>query len=62
MTVKATWVDKHLTELIQPTSLRAPEVILRANWGPSADMWSVACVVSSSTFNAVLNPILTPKK
>ena len=35
MAVKVSWVDNHLTELIQPTSLRAPEVILRAKWGPS---------------------------
>ena len=62
MAVKASWVDNHLTELIQPTSLRAPEVILRANWGPSADIWSAACVVSSSTFNTGLNPIVTPNK
>ncbi|KAL9635251.1 MAG: hypothetical protein Q9204_002683 [Flavoplaca sp. TL-2023a] len=41
----ASWVDNHLTELIQPTSLRAPEVILRANWGPGADIWSAACVI-----------------
>lgn len=51
MTVKASWVDNHLTELIQPPSLQAPEVILRANWGTSVDIWSAACVVSPVTFN-----------
>jgi len=54
MTVKASWVNNHLTELIQPPSLRAPEVILRANWGTSADIWSAACVVSSSIVNTGL--------
>lgn len=62
MAVKASWVDNRLTELIQPTSLRALEVILRANWGPSADIWSAACVVSPLTFNTGLNPIVTPNK
>ena len=62
MTVTASWVDNHLTELIQPPSLRAPEVILRANWGTSADIWSAACVVSSLTSNTGLDPILTPNK
>lgn len=47
MKLEASWVDNHLTELIQPPSLRAPEVILGAKWGTSADMWSAACVVST---------------
>ncbi len=54
MTVKASWLNNHLTELIQPPSLRAPEVILRANWSTSADIWSAACVVSSSIVNTGL--------
>lgn len=63
MAIKASWVDNHLTELIQPTSLRAPEVILRANWGPSADIWSAACVVSSSDIRILaFDPKLTPIK
>ncbi|KAI9749813.1 MAG: asparagine synthetase [Chaenotheca gracillima] len=41
----ASWVDKHLTEFIQPTSLRAPEVILGAKWDTSADIWNAACVI-----------------
>ncbi|MCJ1398386.1 hypothetical protein MMC11_001584 [Xylographa trunciseda] len=41
----ASWVDNHLTDLIQPPSLRAPEVILRAGWDTSADIWSAACVI-----------------
>ena len=36
----------HNLELIQPDGLRAPEVILRIEWGPKADIWNLACVVS----------------
>ncbi|KAH0606773.1 uncharacterized protein H6S33_003607 [Morchella sextelata] len=38
------WVDKHLVEWIQPAALRAPEVILGADWGPSVDLWNAACI------------------
>lgn len=41
----ASWVDKHLTELIQPVLLRAPEVILGAPWGPPADIWNLGAVL-----------------
>jgi serine/threonine-protein kinase SRPK3 len=43
---KASWKDKHLTEWIQPLSLRAPEVFLGATWDASVDLWGFACVVS----------------
>ncbi len=33
-------------DFIQPNTLRAPEVILRTGWGPKADIWSLACIVS----------------
>lgn len=33
-------------DLIQPNDLRAPEVMLGTGWGPKADMWSLACIVS----------------
>lgn len=41
----ATWVEHHFTDDIQTRQYRCPEVILGAKWGPSADMWSVACVL-----------------
>ncbi|KAK3625446.1 hypothetical protein LTR56_014299 [Elasticomyces elasticus] len=39
------WVHRHLTDNIQPVHLRAPEVILRAPWGPPVDIWSLGCLV-----------------
>lgn len=42
----ASWGDHHLTEWIQPASLRAPEVILGMNWDCKVDVWSTACMVS----------------
>lgn len=41
----ATWIDHHFTEEIQTRQYRSPEVILGARWGPSADIWSVACLL-----------------
>lgn len=32
--------------LIQPDALRAPEVILGMDWGTSADIWNLGCLVS----------------
>ncbi|KAF5369300.1 hypothetical protein D9758_002673 [Tetrapyrgos nigripes] len=40
----ATWVEHHFTDDIQTRQYRCPEVILGTKWGPSADIWSVACV------------------
>ncbi|KAK8029255.1 hypothetical protein PG991_006311 [Apiospora marii] len=39
------WTDYHLCEVIQPVTLRAPEVLLGAGWGPAADVWSVGATV-----------------
>ena len=36
--------DHHYSEDIQTRQYRSPEVILRAGYGPSADIWSVACL------------------
>ncbi|KAM7186317.1 Serine/threonine-protein kinase [Naviculisporaceae sp. PSN 640] len=41
----ASWVDKHLTEWIQPEMLRAPEVILGAEWDSKVDIWNVGLVI-----------------
>ncbi|KIJ35117.1 hypothetical protein M422DRAFT_76349 [Sphaerobolus stellatus SS14] len=41
----ATWADSHFTENIQTRQYRCPEVIIGAKWGPSADIWSVACII-----------------
>jgi serine/threonine-protein kinase SRPK3 len=41
----ASWTRNHLTELIQPILLRAPEVILEAGWGLSVDIWNLGCLI-----------------
>jgi serine/threonine protein kinase len=42
----ACWVDHHFTDDIQTRQYRSPEVIVGAKWGISADVWSLACMVS----------------
>jgi serine/threonine-protein kinase SRPK3 len=41
----ACWIDHHFTNDIQTRQYRCPEVILGASWGPSADMWSMGCMI-----------------
>ncbi|EAS31948.3 CMGC/SRPK protein kinase [Coccidioides immitis RS] len=41
----ASWTHSHLTELIQPVALRAPEVLIKAPWGPSTDLWNLGAVI-----------------
>ncbi|KAM5445530.1 putative non-specific serine/threonine protein kinase [Microsporum audouinii] len=41
----ASWTDSHLSELIQPVALRAPEVLIGAPWGPSTDLWNLGAVI-----------------
>lgn len=41
----ASWTVQHLTEVIQPTLLRAPEVIIGAPWGPLVDIWNLGAVL-----------------
>ncbi|KAK7051372.1 hypothetical protein VNI00_004872 [Paramarasmius palmivorus] len=40
------WKDRHFQELVQPSALRAPEVILGYPWGTSADIWNLGCLVT----------------
>lgn len=40
----ACWVDRHFTEDIQTRQYRSLEVLLGAGYGPSADIWSTACM------------------
>lgn len=40
----ACWHDNHFTDAIQTRHYRCLEVILGANYGPSADIWSAACM------------------
>ncbi|PNH77056.1 hypothetical protein VD0001_g463 [Verticillium dahliae] len=46
----SSWFDKHLTEWIQPQMLRAPEVILGADWDYKVDIWNLGLVVSLLAF------------
>lgn len=41
----ASWGDNHLTEIIQPVALRAPEVLIGAPWDATADWWNLGAVV-----------------
>ncbi|KAK9235405.1 kinase-like domain-containing protein [Lipomyces kononenkoae] len=41
----ASWSHNHLTEVIQPVLLRAPEVIIGAPWCPPADIWNLGTVL-----------------
>uniref|UniRef100_A0A914CF05 non-specific serine/threonine protein kinase n=1 Tax=Acrobeloides nanus TaxID=290746 RepID=A0A914CF05_9BILA len=40
----ACWTYQHFTQNIQTRQYRAPEVLLAADYGPSADIWSAACM------------------
>ncbi|CAK4034952.1 Oxalate decarboxylase [Lecanosticta acicola] len=52
----ASWVDKHLSDNIQPEHLRAPEVIIGASWGPAVDIWSLGCLVIEFTKGHIAFP------
>eukprot|EP01022_Parablepharisma_sp_SALTPOND_P026610 TRINITY_DN64482_c1_g1_i1.p1 TRINITY_DN64482_c1_g1~~TRINITY_DN64482_c1_g1_i1.p1 ORF type:complete len:696 (-),score=98.02 TRINITY_DN64482_c1_g1_i1:131-2218(-) len=39
------WTYHHFTSQIQTRQYRSPEVILGANYGTSADIWSFACMI-----------------
>ncbi|GAB7349246.1 hypothetical protein MBLNU459_g8404t2 [Dothideomycetes sp. NU459] len=40
----ACWVDRHLTDRIQPAFLRAPEINLEAPWDASVDIYNLGCL------------------
>ncbi|KAJ5542415.1 hypothetical protein N7535_004835 [Penicillium sp. DV-2018c] len=41
----ASWESHHLSEMIQPTLLRAPEVLLQASWGKEVDIWNLGALL-----------------
>lgn len=41
----ASWESHHLSEIIQPTLLRAPEVLLQAPWGKEVDIWNLGALL-----------------
>lgn len=41
----ATWTTKHLCEVIQPVTLRSPEVLLKAPWDWTTDWWNLGPVI-----------------
>jgi serine/threonine-protein kinase SRPK3 len=45
----ASWTDAHLTDLIQPVLLRAPEVLIGTPWGPSVDLWNFGAMILETT-------------
>ncbi|KAL1681181.1 kinase-like domain-containing protein [Schizophyllum commune] len=40
------WQSRHFQEIIQPTALRSPEVILGYPWSTPADIWNLGCLVA----------------
>ena len=50
----ACWVDHHFTDDIQTRQYRSPEVIVGAKWGISADVWSLACMVSDELISLTM--------
>ncbi|KAJ5205325.1 hypothetical protein N7491_004052, partial [Penicillium cf. griseofulvum] len=41
----ASWESRHLSTIIQPTLLRAPEVILQASLGKEVDIWNLGALL-----------------
>ncbi|XP_017341892.1 SRSF protein kinase 3 isoform X2 [Ictalurus punctatus] len=52
------WVYKHFCEKIQTQQYRALEVLLGSDYGPPADIWSVACMAFEL---ATGDPLFEPK-
>ncbi|KAK4653424.1 hypothetical protein QC762_0083450 [Podospora pseudocomata] len=41
----SSWATKHLTENIQPVTLRAPEVLIKAPWDATVDWWNLGALL-----------------
>ncbi|CAG8387669.1 unnamed protein product [Penicillium salamii] len=41
----SSWIDRHLTENIQPVALRSPEVLIRAPWNETTDLWNLGAIL-----------------
>lgn len=41
----ACWYDEHFTNDIQTRQYRSPEILVGTDWGCSADVWSLACLI-----------------
>ena len=55
----ACWVDKHLTEWIQPQMLRSPEVILGAEWNHKVDIWNLGIIASPLPYIPYTSSMMT---
>ncbi|KAF8812702.1 kinase-like protein [Phlegmacium glaucopus] len=59
VTTQLHWVvaDMHLSDLVQPYALRAPEVVPGLEWGPAIDIWSLGCLMYEwATSNWLFSP------
>ncbi|KAH6622742.1 kinase-like domain-containing protein [Chaetomium tenue] len=41
----SSWATQHLTERIQPVTLRSPEVLIEAPWDKSTDWWNLGAII-----------------
>jgi serine/threonine protein kinase len=56
----ACWLNRHFADEIQTRQYRSPAVIIGAGYGPSADMWSFACMIFElSTGDYLFDPKTT---
>ncbi|OBZ71556.1 Serine/threonine-protein kinase SRPK [Grifola frondosa] len=58
----ASWKDDPFDGVVQSYCLRAPEIYLRAPWGPPIDIWGFGCVIFElATCSLLFNPQKTEK-
>lgn len=41
----SSWIDRHLTETIQPIALRSPEALIGAPWDETTDLWNLGTIL-----------------